>query len=199
MADQILLYISAAADLDLEREVLGRAVTEVPVDISWRVVLSPPGNGQVEREALRSADVHVLVMGGDIRAPIGLEWQVAREAGRQPVTLLKDGILRTPAGQRFVRMVRADAGWAPFHDAAELRQKVLMVLADHILANAVRYVLSPEELSRLQRWHERLTGSTASVDEETRGGAGESSVHLSRERFTPSGGVLIEPSEEAEG
>jgi hypothetical protein len=197
MADEILLYISAATDLDLEREILGRAVTEVPVDIGWRVLLSPAGNGQVEREAVRSADVHILVIGGDIRAPIGLEWQLGTRAGRQPATLLKDKILRTPAGQRFVRMVQAEAGWTPFEDAAELRRKVLMVLADHILANAVRYVLSPEELHRLQRWRERLAGSTESVDEETRG-AGESSVHLSRERFRPSGGVLIESPEETE-
>jgi hypothetical protein len=41
MADQILLYISAAEDLRPEREILSRAVTEVPVSLGWRIVHSP--------------------------------------------------------------------------------------------------------------------------------------------------------------
>ena len=48
----VVFYISAASDLELEREVLGRAASEVPVDVGWRVVQSPAGNGPVDLEAI---------------------------------------------------------------------------------------------------------------------------------------------------
>lgn len=193
MEDQILLYISAATDLEAEREILGRAVTQVPVDIGWRVIQSPPGNGPVDLDAVVNADIHILLMGSDIRAPVGLEWQTARAAGRRPTMFLKQTVLRTPAGQSFVRMVRADVGWTPYASGTELRRQMLTLVADHILANAVRYALTPEEMGRLQVWRNELATVVAEVDETTRGGAGDSSILLSRDRFTPTGGVIIEP------
>jgi hypothetical protein len=191
MPNQVLLYISAAADLDTEREVLGRAVAEVPVDLAWRVVQSPAGNGPVDFDTLANAGIHVLVMGGDIRAPVGLEWTIARQAGRHPVALLKQEIQRTPAGLQFVRLVRETQRWVPFADTADLRRKVLTLLANHILDHAVTYVLTPEEMTRLITWRDELLNQTTAVDEETRGGAGDSAILLSRDRFEPSGGVLL--------
>jgi hypothetical protein len=191
MADQVLLYISAATDLETEREVLGRAVTEVPVDLGFRVVQSPAGNGPVDLRSVAKADLHVLVMGGDIRAPVGLEWQAARQTGRRPKTFLKQGVLRTPAGQNFVGDVGIDLGWTPFKDAADLRRKVLLLLADHLLEKAARYHILTKERQRLERWRKELVKTADEVDEETRGGAGESAVILSRERSSPADGVVI--------
>ena len=196
MPNQLLFYISAAPDLDTEREVLGRAVAEVPVDLAWRVVQSPAGNGPVDVDALTDAGLHVLVMGGDIRAPIGLEWQIARQAGRHPIALLKQETTRTPAGQQFVRLVREAQRWIPFADAADLRRKVLTLLADHILDHAARYVLTPDEIAQLMRWRDELVNQATAVDEDTRGGAGDSSILLSRERFEPSGGIILRRKEE---
>jgi hypothetical protein len=196
MANQVLFYISAATDLETEREVLGRAVAEVPVDLAWRVVQSPAGNGPVDVDALADAGLHVVLMGGDIRAPIGLEWQIARQAGRRPVALLKQETTRTPAGQQFVRVVRETQRWIPFADGADLRRKVLTLLADHILDHAAGYVLTPDEIAHLIRWRDELIRQTEAVDEDTRGGAGDSSILLSRDRFEPSGGVLLKRKED---
>ena len=82
MADQVNLYVSAAADLEHEREILGRAVTEIPVTLGWRIVQSPLRDDPVDLVAVVEADVHLVIMGGDIRAPIGREWMAARRAGR---------------------------------------------------------------------------------------------------------------------
>ncbi len=191
MVNQVLFYISASADLDTEREVLGRAVTEVPVDLGWRVVQSPPGNGPVDLEAVKTAGVHVLLMGMDIRAPIGLEWQVAFRAGRRPTAFLKADTLRTPAGQDFVRLVGREQRWRRYGDGADLRRQVLMLLADHLLDHAAAYVLTPDEIGALVAWRDELTESSDVVDEETRGGAGDSSVLLSRQRLATEGGVVI--------
>lgn len=192
MSKAVLFYISAASDMDLEREILGRAVADVPGDLEFRVVQSPDGNGLVDVDAISSADVHILVMGGDIRAPVGLEWQLARQAGRHPVGFLRRGTLRTPAGQDFVRFVARVQVWEGFDSGTMLRIKVLMLLANHILAHAGRHGLTADEIVRLHMWREALTTSPQAVDTVTRGGAGESSIVLSRRRIVTAGGVLLE-------
>jgi hypothetical protein len=191
VSDQVLFYISAAPDLAQEREVLGRAVTEVPVSLGWRVVQSPIRDEPVDMAAVAAADLHLLLLGMDIRAPVGLEWAAARRAGRRPVPLLKLGVLRTPAADSFLRFIAEQAEWQPFKDGAELRRITLRLLGDHLLERAVQYALSPVELARLQGWRAELAGAATAAEEETRGGAGVSGVVLSRERYVPSEGLLI--------
>jgi hypothetical protein len=137
--------------------------------------------------------VHLLLLGSDIRAPIGQEWIAARRAGRKPVLLLKQGILRTSAGQNFERFVAEQATWQPFRDGAELRHLVLKLLASHLLAGAATYGLTEAELVGLQAWRAELERAPAAVEQGARGVTGESGVVLSRERYVPSEGVLIQP------
>jgi hypothetical protein len=191
MADTLHLYISAASDLRMEREVLGRAVTEVPVSLAWRVVHSPGGDEPVDADAVARADVHLLLLGSDIRAPIGLEWRLALRAGRRPVPLLKQDALRTLAGESFLRFVQEQTAWRTFYDPDHLRRQFLDLLAGHLIEHAVRYRLSPLELGRLEEWRAAV-GSAPSPGEAVGRGAGESGVILSRERFEPSEGVLIQ-------
>jgi hypothetical protein len=192
---QILLYISAATDLEGERDILGRAVAEIPVDLNWRVAQSPRRSDPLDLNAVANADIHLLLLGGDIRAPIGLEWLTAQRAGRRPTLFLKQDVQRTSAALNFVRFVESQATWRPFKDGVELRQSVLEILTDHILDRAMTFVLSPLEIERLQGWRSDIQAESAAVDEETRGGAGDSSLILSRERFVPSEGVVIRPGE----
>jgi hypothetical protein len=191
MADQILLYISAAPDLEREREIMGRAVTEIPVTLGWRIVQSPGRDDPVDASAVSGADVHLLLLGSDIRAPIGLEWVTARRVGHWPVPFLKQNVLRTPAGESFIHYIREQTNWHPFKDAAELRLKVLRLLAGHILERATYYALSVEELARLQAWRSQLESVSSTVDE-AHSGTGESGIVLSRERYVPSEGILIQ-------
>ena len=193
--NQIILYISAAADLEPERDLLARAVTEVPVTLGWRIVQSPGGDEPADLEAVAKADLHLLLLGSDIRAPIGQEWIAARRAGRWPVLLLKQGILRTSAGQNFERFVAEQATWQPFRDGAELWRLVLKLLAGHLLARAKTYGLSAAELANLQTWRAALEEASAPTEQGARGVAGESGVVLSRERYVPSEGVLIQPGD----
>ena len=199
MVDTLLLYISAASDLEHERDILGRAVTEIPVTLAWRIVQTPLHGEPPDLKAVEQADLHLLLLGGDIRAPVGLEWQVARRAGRLPALFLKQGVPRTPAANAFVRYLGDQATWQPYKDSADLRLKTHKLLADHIQDRLVYYALSPGELERLRLWRGELeAGKTAQVDEAP-GGAGESSVIFSRERYTPSQGVLIQPQKAGPG
>lgn len=193
MADRVLIYISAATDLEPEREALGKAVTEVPVTLAWRVVQTPRAGEPLDLAAAAQADIHILLLGSDIRAPVGLEWMAARQASRLPILFLKSGTSRTPAAAAFIHEVEQHATWLPFQDLADLRRQVLALLGDHILKRADYYVLRPAELESLVAWRENLDKKSPPQAEEPRGGAGASAVVLSTERFTPSEGVLIDP------
>lgn len=191
MADEVLLYISAAPDLEYERDLLGRAVTEIPVSLGWRIEQTPHGDKPPDLKAAANADVHLVLLGGDIRAPIGLELLVARRAGNQPLLYMKKDIMRTPAAQAFLREVERREVWRLFKDGSDLRYQILNSLAKHILENAVHYALRPVEDENLQTWHEKLKQSQPERVAETRGGAGESGVIISPERYVPSEGTLI--------
>ena len=194
-----MFYISAATDLEREREILGRMVADVPVDLGWRIVQSPLRDLPVDREAVVRADIHLLLLGGDIRAPVGTEWMVARQAGRWPTLWLKQPALRTPAAQDFIRFVGGEAAWHPFRDPHDLRTQALRQVSEHIMARAGQYALTAAELAALQSWRETLdrpaenaAGAAAGAVAGTgRGETGESAIVLSRERYMPSEGVLL--------
>ncbi len=103
MADNIHLYISAASDLEPERDLLGRIVTEIPTTLGWRITQTPRVGEPLNIDAIIRSDLHILLLGSDIRAPIGLEWVIARRAKRISHAFLKKGIPRTLAAQAFVR------------------------------------------------------------------------------------------------
>ena len=198
MIDKIFLYISAAQDLEHERDVLGRAVVDIPTTLGWQIVQSPIRGEPVDLESVARADLHLVLLGGDIRAPIGTEWLTARRTGRTPALFLKQGIPRTIAAQSFRRHVEEWATWQPFEELANLREQALKLISNHILSKADFYSLSSTEYDRLQTWIDTLEAEKGELGDEPRGVTGESSVILSPERYMPSEGVLLEAPAEPE-
>ena len=183
----VIIYISAASDLMAEREALARMIATLPVTLPWRVVQSPLGEAPLDQTALATTDLHFLVMGSDIRAPIGLEWHTIRHYERPSVAFLKKNLPRTPAGQIFVRQTKV--AWRPFTDAADLGRQAQQILAEHLQQNAITYTLTTAEIEQLATLRE--TGTTSEPPTEGQD-AGRSAVILSRERYTPSEGTVIE-------
>jgi hypothetical protein len=170
-----------------EREALARMIAALPVTLAWRVVQTPLHEAEMlHPEDLQAADLHILLMGSDIRAPIGLEWHLIRRAGRPSIAFLKRGIARTPAGRVFIQ--EAGASWRPFSDAGDLSRRVQHILGEHLLRDALRYALTPAELEEL----ENLLASEPSPERSGQGQeAGHSAVILSRERYEPGEGTLV--------
>jgi hypothetical protein len=191
MVDILHLYISAAHDLEKERESLSRAIAEIPVTLGWRVIQSPLHGELLNTDAIAQADVHLLLLGSDIRAPIGLEWRLARRARRLPAVFLKQGVVRTMAALEFIRYIEEQTPWRKYLDIADLRQQTLRFLADHILAQVEYYSLRSDEYEKLTSWRKELN-SPEPKSPALHGGIGESSVVLSPERYIPSEGVLIQ-------
>lgn len=198
MVDQVVVYISAHEDMESERDLLARSAAEAPVNLSWRIVQTPPHGQSPDAQAVIQAEVHILLLGEDIRAPIGYEWMLSRRSGRMPTPFLKQGILRTPAAEAFVRYIAEATSWRTFKRPAELRNQFQLLLANHFLAHAAYYAFSSAELERVNAWRTELEQARLKDIPEERGGAGQSSVILSLERFTPSEGVLLStPAQES--
>ena len=95
----VIVYISAASDLMAEREALARMIAGLPVTLPWRIIQTSTGAEPLDLASLQAADLYFLVMGSDIRAPVGLEWLTARRAQRTVNAFLKQGIGRTRPGR----------------------------------------------------------------------------------------------------
>lgn len=191
MENELIVYISAASDLQHEREILGRIATEIPVDVGWHIVQSHTGDGLLDLQSIQYADIHFLLLGGDIRAPIGQEWIIAKQAGRQPIPYLKQGILQTSAAIDFKRFIQAQATWKRFSTTAELRRSALFDITDRILNFAPLYGLSLADIENIETWRNQLKTDTLSVEELGRGVTGTSSLILSPEAIASKGGVLL--------
>src|SRR5688572_5979206 len=102
--DRARLYVSISPDLGAEREVIGRAVAGLPVDVGWEVAYTPGPLDPAPPDPLTAAqaDVYIIALGTDIRAPMGVEWGAVRRARRPALAWLKD-VIHTPAAQDFVK------------------------------------------------------------------------------------------------
>jgi hypothetical protein len=132
------------------------------------------------------------VLGKDIRAPIGLEWFIAKQSGRLPTLIYKDGISRTPAAIDFYRTLSRSHTWQSYINLDYLRHISLKSICRFLLSHSGYFTLDQNEIKKLTSFTNDLTDSDPKQLEELHGGTGENSVILSPERYIPSSGVLIE-------
>ncbi len=192
-----VIYISAAPELMAEREILARLIATLPVTLPWQIVQTPLTNETLDLRALEASELHFLLLGDDIRAPVGLEWYFIRQIHGQARThaFLKHTQSRTLAGQDFMR--HAGLVWRYFETGQGLRGQIQEILIEHLLRHAIRFSLRETEMRQLTNLLEHEKAKQASqVQSNERSSAnreaGHSAVILSRERYEPSEGVLIE-------
>lgn len=191
IGNNIVIYISAAADLQRERDVLGRIATEIPVDKGWRIIQSPTGDGLLDIASIQNADIHFLLLGGDIRAPIGQEWIIARKSGRQPLTYLKQGILHTEAALDFARYIQAQSIWKHFKDTTDLRIAALTEITNRLLNFVLEYDLSLKDIENLHKFRDEIKKMPSTDGTHPLSGTDASSLILSAEDISTKGGVLL--------
>lgn len=107
---------------------------------------SPIRGEPFDLEMVARVDIHLVLLGGDIRALIRLEWLTARMAGSLPVLFLKQGIPRTPAAQSFRRHVEGQVHWQRSKDLAHLRCQVQTLLVEHRIGWSDYYEISSVEI-----------------------------------------------------
>jgi hypothetical protein len=189
VVDTIQLYISAANDLTSERELIGQMVTEIPVTLGWQINFSPVGKNLGNEKLVLEADYHLIIFGEDIRAPIGYEWHLSRTMGRRPPFIFKANTPRTIAGRDFLKKISSYPKLLSYNTHAELRKLVLTQIGQHIIEHADHYAIKGLEYDEISKFIENLEEIEPNILDNV---TGEDSIILTRERFLPKDGVLIQ-------
>ncbi len=187
---RVRLYVSISPDLGAEREIVGRAVAGLPVDVGWEVAYTPGPLDASPGDPLQAgrADVYLFLLGADIHAPMGVEWTAAQRAGVKALAWLKD-VPHTPAAQEFSRAAGLD--WTPYQAAREVTAKIQLALAQAILDRAGRLQLTTPEWEALSALVKTLREKGAEDTEDARQGAGRGGVIFAPSREAGRGGVEI--------
>ncbi len=178
MANPIRLFVSSSPEVAAEREALGQVAAELPILVGWEIKHTP-GPGDAIAEALAFAgecDLFLVILGSDFAAPMGLEWQLARDSGAAVMPYRKR-VMTSPSAQSLLR--RREVDWVLFGDVAEFKAQVTTDLAQAVLDRAERFGLHLDEVEGLvARLAADLEGPGAKPDD--RRGAERGGVILGR-------------------
>lgn len=191
MAETFRIFVSATGDLENERAVIGRALAELPIEIGAEIRRTPLTGASYDDifEMIANVDRVYFLMGQDITAPSGAEWQLAWKLERSVLPLRKPGSL-TPAAQDFLRL-GSFADWTRFRSASELMRIVTLDFVRILNHPKNRYGLTVTELELLSRHAAKIRASIPVTGDEP-GGAEGGGVLLDMGHKEPPEGALLE-------
>jgi hypothetical protein len=195
MTSRLKIFVSMGPDLEMEREVVGKAIAELPLSLGWVIKHTPLGRepGDPTMQEVATCDFYVLLLGADITAPVGAELHVARKTGKRIVAFLKE-VPRTPAAYVFVK--RLSEEWQRFSRERELRRLFQTALIDQILERPENHRITVADWEALSLLSAELADEKPQENQEEasprHGGAGSDAVIVAPGRDVPDAGVLIE-------
>ena len=190
MAEKLRIFVSATKDLEPERALVGRILAELPVQVGAEIRRSPTQGVDYDTlfELISNVDRIYCLLGRDISAPFGAEWQLAIRLERTIIPYKLQG-MRTQAGREFLRI--AHAPWKTFQDSRQLGQQIGLDLIDTLLHPENRYSLQMVEVEGLRQSRQELRkGLDRLMASST---LGEGIVDLPG--GAEGGGVIIDPAE----
>lgn len=190
MAEKLRIFVSATKDLEQERALVGRILAALPVHVGAEIRRSPTEGVDYDTlfELISNVDRIYFMLGRDITAPFGAEWQLAIRLERTIVPYKLQG-MRTQAGREFLRI--AHAPWKTFQSSMQLGQQIGLDLIDTLLHPENRYGLNLVEVERLHKSRQDLVRGLDRLitSSQTRAsGVGEAGG-------AEGGGVILDPAE----
>ena len=171
MAEKLRIFVSATRDLEHERSVIGKAVAELPVQIGAEIRRTPAEGASYDDifELIANVDRVYFLLGADITAPAGAEWQLAEKLERSLYPLRKSARL-TLAAQDFMRL-GFFRGWTVFRTSSELERLVTLDLVRILNHPKNRYGLTLNELELLNIHGKRLRAAMPAAPADESDGA----------------------------
>jgi hypothetical protein len=183
MPTQVRLFVSGGPDQEPARELLGRALAELPINVGWVIKRTP------DIDSVAESHLYLLLMGSDIWAPVGLELWWARRT-EKPILAYRTQVMRTPAGQVFMQD-NGDLDWTTVADAQALRRVAILDLSRFLLAHGERYGLTIPEAEALRGYLQGLERSQLTPVPAKATGASGGGVILAPGKDEPPGARLV--------
>jgi hypothetical protein len=153
------------------------------VNVGWVIKRTP------DVDSVAESHLHLLFLGADIWAPVGLElWWAQRT--EKPILAYGADLRRTPAGQVFYQE-HALLGWKRFSDLSHLRRLVLADLGRFLASHAEPYGLTLIEAELLRGFMAKLSKPEPSEVSGHATGAGGGGVILAPGKDEPPGARLV--------
>ncbi len=192
MAEKLRIFVSATRDLEHERSVIGKALAELPVQIGAEIRRTPVEGASYDDifELIANVDRVYFLLGADITAPAGAEWQLAEKLERSLYPLRKATRV-TLAAQDFMRL-GFFRGWTVFSNSAELERLVTLDLVRILNHPKNRYGLTLNELELLNLHANRIRATMPAPSAGEPGGAEGGGVLLDIGHEEPEEGELLE-------
>ncbi|MCB0044579.1 MAG: hypothetical protein KDD92_04050 [Caldilineaceae bacterium] len=154
--EPLRLFISATRDQEDNRAVIARALANLPVRVGAELRRTPVEGVKYDDlyERIATVDRLYFLLGRDITAPAGAEWDLAWKLERSLLPLRTPGP-RSPAGEKFLRLL--PMGWITFHNTTELDRIIRADLIDLLLHPENRYGLTLLEHERLRVLRRQLS------------------------------------------
>jgi hypothetical protein len=188
MATQVRLFVSAGPAEEPVRELLGRALAELPISVGWIIKRTP------DVESAPECHLFAIVLGSDITAPVGLELWWARRT-EKPILAYCSDAARTPAGQVFLQE-NALLDWSRYANPAGLRRIFQRDLCRFLLAHTDRYGVTVLEAEMLRAY---LTGLEKAASVPVPASAATTEVvppALKQATGAGGGGVILAPGKD---
>ena len=184
MAEKLRIFVSATKDLEQERALVGRTLAALPLQVGAEIRRSPVDGVDYDTlfELISNVDRIYCLLGRDITAPFGAEWQLAIRLERTIVPFKLAG-MRTQAGREFLRI--AHAPWKTFQNGSHLGQRIGLDLIDTLLHPENRYGLQMTEVEGLRSSRQAILKGLDRLRQPARMGPGGAE----------GGGVILDPAE----
>jgi hypothetical protein len=194
MAEKLRLFVSATADLEAERAIVGRVLADLPVQVGVEIRRTPVSGAKYDDiyEAIANCDRVYFLLGQDITAPSGAEWHTAWQLERSVLPLRTRARL-TPAAREFV--FNSLVQWQTFNSSAHLASIITLDLIRILDHPTNRYGLTVAELELLNVYGKRIRQRAEQQAEgmvKEPGGAEGGGVLLDTLRQEPTEGVAVE-------
>ncbi len=155
MRQTLRIYVAATADLEPQRSIISHLLARLPVQVGAELRRCPPQGASYDDlfEAISNVDRFYFLMGKDITAPAGTEWDLAVELQRDILPLRRRNPI-TPSAFLFITQAILQvplSRWGFFQTDLELAQLVAQDLIDLLLHPENRYGLSSGEILLLEQ------------------------------------------------
>jgi len=176
MSAELNLYISSAHEQDAECEQIGRLLAEKLPTIRWRIWRTPLyGDTNPDCDVIGHCQFYVIILGTDLVAPMGVEFQMAKEAGAFTIGFRDLSRFASPSAEYFARY--ADVAWQEYTKLDEFIPSFERILLRQLIDGTPGYGLALEDLEQISAQLQQIE-SLKPAPQGTRSEAGKGGIIL---------------------